>query len=167
MNQPVNELIDPSLQKAIEQWKSYVSDTVQTEQVVLRLSTPLKDTLQITQQVMESMQANDWKAPTDPPDPKTLTDIACELSDIQVSAFGKIQENYSSYLETGVKGGTELVEALLIEASPQQRLAAWLDASLEVTKQYQEDTTQLVSDLSAIQAAYTAWRQKSLESLFG
>lgn len=167
MNQPVNELIDPSLQEAVEQWNSYATETVQTEQVVLRLYTPFKDTLQITQQVLESMKASDWTPPADLPDPKTLTGIAGELTDIQVAAYGKLLDSYSSYLETGVKAGKLLGDAVQTDGTPQQQLAALLKASLNATKQYQDDTTQLASDLGAIQSAYKAWWQKSLQSLFG
>ncbi|NVK39777.1 MAG: hypothetical protein HWE39_00915 [Oceanospirillaceae bacterium] len=167
MNQPVNELIDPSLQDAVEHWSDYAKDSLQTAEVVLRLYTPVKDSLQITQQVLESVQENDWTPSATLPDAATFSGIVSELSDIQVAALKRMSDDFNRYLDTSVEAGKLFGETLKTDGDPQQQLAAWLETSLKVTKAYQDDFSQQLSDLGAIESAYKAWWQKSLESLLG
>ncbi|GGO81363.1 hypothetical protein GCM10011348_20220 [Marinobacterium nitratireducens] len=166
MNQSVTELFDTSLLDAVEQWNDYANDNAQTERVLWGLFTPVKDSLQIAQQVMEAVQAGNWTLPASLPDPEVLGGITSELGDIQAAAFQKMLDEVGRYQNTGAEAGKLLSEALETSGEPQKQLASWLEASLKVTKAYQEDFNQQLADLGAIQSAYTAWWQKSVESLF-
>jgi len=161
-----NEFIEPSLADAIKHWNEYSAENAKNALIVLEAITPLKDALQVSEQVVEAMKQTNWfPVGTTLANPGVLTDAYKELAEIQMAALGKWYDGYAQFLKTTQQSGEKFTAALQDVNSPQQALAGYLETSLAVTKQYQADASDQASNLSAVQAAYKAWFQKTLQSL--
>ncbi|MFC6672245.1 hypothetical protein [Marinobacterium aestuariivivens] len=155
--------VEPKLAEALQHWSDYTGESLQNERVVLQAITPLKDSAQLSQQLIESLRESGW--PTSAwPDPTRLSQAAAELTDIQLAAWNRMLDGYSTFLKTSVEAGSRLGEVAQQDGDPQRQLAAWLEAWLAITRQYQSDFSNQLSNLNAIQAAYRAWWQKTLQS---
>lgn len=164
MKTETTPLIDPSLAEALQHWNQYYAQSRQNSLILMNAITPLKDQIQVTGQLLETAQKTDWvKASSKLADPEVLVGALGELADIQIAALGKLQEGYNAFLKT-TQASTDKLSGLGNEAdSPQALLAASLETSLDILKQYEADATEEASSLSAIQSAYRAWLQKSLQ----
>ncbi|ANG62830.1 hypothetical protein A8C75_10275 [Marinobacterium aestuarii] len=161
-------LIDPNLTDALQHWNQYCAESRQNALILLNAITPLKDQIQVTGQLLESAQKTNWlEASTKFTDPTTLAGAFGELADIQIAALGKMQEGYSAFLKTAQASGDQLSKLGKDVDSPQALLAASLETSLNILKQYEADATEEASSMSTIQAAYRAWLQKNLLALGG
>lgn len=157
--------IDPSLTAALQHWSAYSAESTRNALVVMQAITPVKDTLQVTQQVLDSMQHVDWTPLNQKvADPEVYSTAYNELTDIQIATVKKLYEGYGELLSTAKKSGQQLAEVGEGADSPQQWLAAWLEANLAIVKEYQNDISDQADSLNAIQAAYKAWFQKTIES---
>lgn len=159
-------LIDPTLTDALQHWNQYCAQSQQNMLILLNAITPLKDQIQVTGQLLEAAQKTNWlEAGSKFADPAVLANAFSELADIQIAALGKLQEGCTSFLKTTQASGDQLSELGKDAESPQALLAASLETSLNILKQYEADATEEASGLSAIQSAYRAWLQKNLQSL--
>jgi len=160
------DMIDPSLSGAIKDWNDYSAETVKNALIVLEAITPVKDAMQVTQEVMESIRVADWKSwGRNLPDPATLTAATREMADIQKAAVERLLESYNNYLAISRETGEKFVAKAAQVKSPQQFLAAWLETSLGLVKDYQDEVNQQASNLGTIQAACRAWLQNTLQNL--
>ncbi|SEI55473.1 hypothetical protein SAMN04244572_02124 [Azotobacter beijerinckii] len=158
--------IDPKLSEALKRWNDYASESAQNVQVLFEAITPVKDTLQIAQQITDSLQRTHWTPTgTNWVNPSALFTAYQELAEIQLAALEKESDCYIRFLTTTLGTGKQITEAMQGASSPQQFLASYLDASLNIVQQYQDDASKQASTLSQIQSAYSAWLQKTLESL--
>ena len=158
--------IDPKLSEAIKRWSDYANESAQNVQVLFEAFTPVKDTLQIAQQIMGTLQHVDWtSANANWANQSVLLGAYQELAEIQLAALEKESDCYVRFLTTTFGTGKQLAEATQGATSPQQLLASYLDASLDIVQQYQDDASKQASTLGQIQAAYNAWLQKTLEGL--
>ncbi|MEH6825840.1 MAG: hypothetical protein V7629_18250 [Motiliproteus sp.] len=161
-----NKFIDPSLSEAIQHWKEYSDQTTQDSVMLMNAMTPLKDSAQVAGAVFESMQQTDWlqiaKKLTDPTALSTAID---ELSDIQIAVMGKVRDGYRAFLQTSLASAEQLAEVPKEANSAATLLATLMETSLNIVKQYQQDASDEAANLNAIQAAYRAWFQKSLQTV--
>ncbi len=166
MTTTTTPLLDPSLTEALRHWNQYYSQSRQNALVVLNAITPLKDQIQVTGQLLETAQKTDWlQARSKLADPGLVVTALGELADIQIAALGKMQEGYNAFLKTTQASTSQLSDLGKAAESPQALLAESLETGLSILKQYEADAVEEASSLSAIQSAYRAWLQKSLQSL--
>jgi len=164
--EPAAEIIDPSLTHAIKDWNDYSSESVKNALIVMEAITPIKDTVQVTQQVIQALQETDWKPDNKKLlDPESLLAAGRELAEIQKAAIERMLEAYNEYLKVTRQAGDKYAEKLKAAKSPQQLLAAWLEASLEMVKEYQSGINDQASTLGTVQSAYKAWLQNTLQNL--
>lgn len=158
--------IDPKLADALRRWNDYASASAQDLQALGGAFTPVKDALQIGQQVVMSMQRIDW-TPGEPnwPNPSAMTAAGQDLADLQLAALEGGSECCERFLTTTLGGVRQVASALRGATSPQQMLAAYLDASLDIAQQFRADASAQAATLGQIQAACNAWLQRTLESL--
>lgn len=160
-----NDSIDPNLADAIKHWSEYSAESARNALILFEAITPLKDAIQVGDQVVEAMKQTNWRPVTTKlGDPAAFSDACKELAEIQMAALSKWYEGYLQYLKTTQQSSEQLGTALRGVGSPQQALAAYLEASLAIMKQYQADTSKQASSISEIQAAYKAWFQKTLQN---
>lgn len=161
-----NATIDPKLFDAIKHWNDYANESGQNVRVIFEAMTPVKDSLQIARQVMESMQHTSWM-PIGMPwmKPSALFSAYQELTEIQLAAQERESDCYIRFLTTTLGAGKQVAEAMQGATTPQQVLASYLEAGLNIVRQYQADVSEQASTLSEIQSAYNAWLQKTLENL--
>lgn len=161
-----NAQIDPKLSDAIKHWNDYASESGQNVRAMFEAITPIKDTFQIAHQIMDSVQHTGWMpAGTNWMNPSALFAAYQELTEIQLAAQEKESDCCIRFLTTTLGAGKQVAEAMQGVSSPQQFLASYLEASLNIIRQYQADVTQQASIFVQIQSAYNAWLQKTLESL--
>lgn len=161
-----SNMIDPSLSGAIKDWSEYSAETVKNALIGLEAITPVKDAMQVTQEVMETIQVSDWKPwGENLPDLATLGAAAREMAEIQQAAIQRLLDSYNNYLAINRDSGEQFVEKLKGSKSPQQWLAAWLESSLSLARNYQDESNQQASNLATIQAACKAWFQNTLQNL--
>ncbi|MFB8829394.1 hypothetical protein ACE0DR_08470 [Azotobacter sp. CWF10] len=161
-----NATIDPKLFDAIKHWNDYANESGQNARVLFEAMTPVKDSLQIARQVMESMQHTSWM-PIGMPwmKPSALFSAYQELTEIQLAAQERESDCYIRFLTTTLGAGKQVAEAMQGATTPQQVLASYLEAGLNIVRQYQADVSEQASTLSEIQSAYNAWLQRTLENL--
>ncbi len=161
-----NEIVDPSLSDAIKDWNDYTAESVKNALIVLEAITPVKDNVQVTQQVIEAFKNTDWQpASKKLLDPEVLAAVGRELAEIQKAAMERLMEGCNQYLVTTQEAGKKFADNLKDVKSPQQFLAAWLESSLDLVKDYQQNATDQASNLGTIQSAYKAWLQSTLQNL--
>lgn len=160
----MDTFVEPKLAQALQRWSDYAGESVQNELVVLQAITPLQDAAQLSQQLMATFENGGWPQAIAWPDPTRLSQAVSELTDIQLAAWNRLLDGYGTFLKTSVEAGTRLGQVARQDGDPQQQLAAWLEAWLDVSKSYQSDLSDQLSSLNAIQAAYRAWWQKTLQS---
>ncbi|NHN76178.1 hypothetical protein HA520_02580 [Azotobacter chroococcum] len=161
-------MIDPALSEAIKHWNDYASESAQNMHALLATLDPLQGALQIGQSVAEAVRFAHWT-----PAGMSLANPAIfslslafkELSNIQLAALNRGYEAYTQILKTTLGIGQQLAETMQGAANPQQLLAAYLEASLNIAKQYEADISNQVSNLNDLQAAYNIWFQRTLDSL--
>ncbi|TWH71366.1 hypothetical protein LX59_01650 [Azomonas agilis] len=159
-------LIEPKLINILKQWRCFSHQNAENLQLFCSAFTPVHDSLQITQQVLKQWHDKPWTLPEQPSvDSSALSNAYRELIDIQQAALEKEQEAYFRYWTTALTNSKQMINALQGVSSPQQALVAYLEANLDLARQYQEDVSEQLTDLNQIKAAYTAWWQKTLESL--
>ncbi|MCC6075628.1 hypothetical protein ACFPTX_06870 [Pseudomonas sp. GCM10022188] len=156
--------IDPKLAEALRRWSDYASESAQGLQELGEAFTPVKDALQIGQQIVTSMQRINW-TPVDNnwTNPTALTAAYRDLADIQLAALDRGSDCYIRFLTTTLGAGKQLAGALRGVSSPQQLLAAYLGSSLDILQQYQADAEEQAATLNQIQSACNAWLQRMLE----
>ncbi|WP_349616647.1 hypothetical protein [Azotobacter salinestris] len=161
-----NATIDPKLFDAIKHWNDYANESGQNARVLFEAMTPVKDSLQIARQVMESMQHTSWM-PTGMPwvKPSVLFSAYQELTEIQLAAQEKESDCYIRFLTTTLGTGKQVAEAMQGASTPQQILASYLEAGLSIARQYQADASEHASALGQIRSAYNVWLQRTLENL--
>lgn len=157
--------IDPKLADALKRWNDYASASAQDLQALGGAFTPVKDALQIGQQVLTSMQRLNW-TPVDSPwtNPTALRASWQDLADIQLAALERASDCYVRFLTTTLGAGKQVTASLRGASSPQQLLGAYLAASLDILQQYQADAGEQAATLNQIQSACNAWLQQALES---
>jgi len=166
MTTTLKDIIEPSLADAIKHWNEFSVENAKNAQILFEAITPLKDVQQISDQVMEAMKQTNWSpAGTKLVDPAVYSEAYKELAEIQMAALNKWYDGCSQFLKTTQQCGEQFAAAMQGVSTPQQALAGYLEASLAVTKQYQADANDQTSNLTAIQSAYKAWFQKTLQSL--
>lgn len=158
--------IDPKLSEALKRWNDYASESAQGLQALGEAFTPVKDSLQIGQQVLASMQRINWTPiDTNWTNPSALVAACQDLADIQLAALDRGGDCYIRFLTTTLGTGKQLAGALRGATSAQQLLGAYLGASLDIVQQYQADVGEQAATLNQIQSAGNAWLQRTLESL--
>jgi len=161
-----HDLIEPCLYQALNHWNEYSAENARQALILFEAFTPLKDAAQIGDQVLKAMEQSRWfSAGGKPANPAALANSAKELAEIQSAACQKLYDGYAQFLKTSQRSAEPLTAAMQSMNSPQQALANFLEASLTLTRQYQENTNDQFSNLSAIQAAYKGWFQKTLQDL--
>jgi len=161
-------VIDPALSEAINHWNEYASHSAQNMTALLETFNPLQNALQVGQSIAEAMRFAQWT-----PASMTLANPAAfslsvavkELAEIQLSALNRGYEDYTQLLKTTQGAGQQFAEAMQGAANPQQLLAAYLEASLKIAKQYEADFGNQASNLNDLQGAYNIWLQRTLDSL--
>lgn len=158
--------LDPKLAKALKRWNDYASESAKGLQVLGEAITPVKDALQVGQQVLTAMQRINW-TPGDSnwSNPAALLAAWQDLVDIQLAALDRGSDGYIRLLTTTLGAGKQLAGAQRGATSPQQLLGAYLGASLDIVQQYQADAGEQAATLNQIQAAGNAWLQRTLEEL--
>ena len=160
-----NDSIDPNLADALKHWSEYSAESAKNALILFEAITPLKNAIQVGDQMIEAMKQTDWRpVATKLGDPAAFSDAYKELVEIQMAALSKWYEGYVQYLKTTQQSSERLGTAMRDVGSPQQALAAYLEVSLAIMKQYQADTSKQASSISEIQAAYKAWFQKTLQN---
>jgi len=163
-----NPFIDPKLADAIRHWNEYSAESAKNALILFEATTPLKDALQISDQVNEVMNHAEWfPVAARLADTAAFADAYKELAEIQIAALSKWYSGYIQFVKTIQQSSERLATPMRNVGSPQQALAAFLEASLTIMKEYQADTSKQVSSISEIQAAYKAWFQKTLQNLSG
>lgn len=158
--------IDPKLSEALKRWNDYASESAQSLKVLGEAFTPVKDALQIGQQVMTSLQSINWTpVDTNWTSPAALRAACQDLADIQWAALDRGGDCYIRFLTTTLGAGKQVAGALRGASSAQQLLGAYLGTSLDIVQQYQADAGEQAATLNQIQSAGNAWLQRTLESL--
>lgn len=157
---------DTKLSEAIRHWNDYASESTQNLQDLFGAFTPLKDNLQVMQNLLQALYLGWTPAGLGRMNPAALTDACRELAEIQKAAQDKGSDCYQRLLNTTLSAGQQLAEAVQGATSPQDFLGSYLDASLGIVKQYQADANAQASAFCQIQSAYRAWLQKALENLY-
>ncbi len=161
-----NKFIDPDLSEAIQHWKEYSDQTSQNSVMLMNSMTPLKDSAQVASAVFELMQQTDWlQTAKKMTDPTALSTAIDELGDIQIAVMGKMLDGYRAFLQTSLASAEQLIELPKETNSAAALLATLMETSLNIVKQYQQDASDKAASLNAIQAAYRAWGQKSLQTV--
>lgn len=160
------QLIDPSLTDALQQWAAFSAENRQNAQILMNAITPVKDRVEVAEELLEAMRQTDWlQASSKLADPGVLARSYGELVDIQIAAMGRLQDAGNALLQTTLSFGEQLTRIPQGADNAQALLATYLLTSLNFAKQYQADATSEASSLSAIEAAYGDWFQKSLQGL--
>lgn len=162
---PIDPLIDPKLMDVLKQWHCFTQQNSENLKLVFSAFTPVQDSLQVTQQVLQRLQNKPFAVEQSAVPSEAVSNAYRELIDIQQAAFKKEQEVYFRYWSIGLNNGKQMMSALQGVSSPQQALAAYLEANLDLARQYQDNFSEQLSDLNQIKAAYSAWWQKTLEAV--
>lgn len=161
-----NAPIDPKLSEAIRHWNDYANESGQNVRVLFEAMTPVKDSLQIAQQIMDSVQHRGWTPGSAHwMKPAALFSAYQELTEIQLAAQERENDCCIRFLTTTLGTGKQVAEAMQGASTPQQVLASCMEASLNIVRQYQADISEQAETFSQIQSAYKAWLQRTLDSL--
>lgn len=160
-------LIDPKLSNALQQWSDYYKKSAQDTMTLLKWMAPVKDAQQMSEQLTELLKSTDWQTVS-----RNWTDPALFWGTLQ-GAYSELAELQKASVEAGIKGAQQLLEVSQqasktlssvepTPAQPQQTLAAYLQASLDVVKQYQEASNQQMEEISGLNSAGKVWLERTL-----
>jgi hypothetical protein len=153
-----NESVNLDLSQAIKQWNDYAADSAKDMTVLLHAATPIKDFVQVTEQVGKVMKETDWVATGKKlMDAKAVSEVWQEFMEIQLATVMAMRGGTDQLLKTTQGSGKLLSTATKDISSPQRALAAYLQVSLGFLKQCQANATEQAEKLNAIRAAYNAW----------